>query len=106
MSTFKKIAGISNEASQRFRTVINKKTYIIEIYYRDISISWYANLRAADNTPMAMGRRLSTNWPVFPNLIEGAEKGIAPASLIEPAEELGRFPWGITHNLVYRDDSE
>ena len=101
MPISKIIQGVSNDASQRFRMVLDETTYVLELYYQDTSESWFANLRAADNTPISMGRRLSTNVPIFTHLLTGLEGGIAAISLVSPVRELGRFPWGITHNLVY-----
>ena len=74
----------------------------ILVAYSPSQAAWYATVEAPVGTPIASGRRMTTDSGLLSRRRSPIGGDIAVRALgAVSAAEPGRMPWGTTHSLVY-----
>ena len=90
---------------QRTQTVtLGDRQFRVRLTFRDRTSSWYFDLFAADETPLAIGRRLSPAWsPLAALVLVDGPDGVV---LVDGPEPYARFDLGDTLKVLFVDDDE
>lgn len=98
---------LESDASQRFQTTLGEQVVYIDLFWHDISSSWFITLEAADGSYIVKTRRMSTNTRVLKGVLTpGFEGDLVAVSLATPVQELARESWETTHKLTYYTEAE
>lgn len=90
---------ISNEANQTFSTVLNGTELKFHFWYQDIGSGWFCDIEKITGEKIISGARINAMSPLLESTLTDFDGDIVPVALV--SEELGREPWGNTHELVY-----
>lgn len=68
---------------------------------------WFMDIMKPDNTMLVAGRRIKTNIQILPHgNIDGVNGNFFAIPEAYAVQELGLYPWGKTHKLVYVSNDE
>ncbi len=96
---------VTNDASQKFVTFLNKQPVEIKIWYQNVGSGWYIDI-AYENKKIVSARRLNNKARLIRNIIKDFEGELVVVPSTAPEQELGRRAWGNTHKMVYLTNEE
>lgn len=90
---------------QKITVTINNDTYTIRLKFASAGSCWYMSLFDYRGTTLSAGRRIKSGVSILPSSFLGGLDGNFMANPITIVEEnLGRYPWGNTHELIYTEN--
>jgi hypothetical protein len=97
---------VDNYPAQKIELNVNNQDIYIQLNYSHFGGGWFFSVYKKDGTPLSVGRRIESGFPILGNVYASGFVGNFVANPISSDEQLlGLYPWGSTHTLVYYDEN-
>jgi len=97
---------VSNDARQTFLTTLEGVSLRLNVWYQSVGEAWFIDVIQPDGTPITQGAKLNSGRSPLSGIISQLSGAIVPVPIELPIKDLGRNPWGSTHNLIYMTRDE
>ncbi len=97
---------VTNDARQTFLTILNNVTVRMTVWYQSVGGSWYMKIETPEGRIITQGAKLNSGRSVLSGIIDDFIGSLVVVPVQSPVQDLGRNPWGTTHNLIYMNEEE
>ena len=98
---------LTNDFSQKFKTVLDGQAVSIRVSYQDIGAGWFFYMAFSSGEKIVSGYRINTGSPIMKSISSNFLGDIICLPSVEKTAEPGPDqPWGNTHSLVYLTPAE